>query len=95
MSRRAEILFSCDHARTPKAEQLGLPKARLLFTNVAPKAEHVARAVAADIFLDTPLCNAHTTVRARSHACSLRACCRDAWVGLCRARMCCGAESRS
>lgn len=44
-----------------QAEKLGLPKDRLVFTNVAQKAEHVARSVAADIFLDTPLCNAHTT----------------------------------
>ena len=36
-------------------------EARLLFSDLVPKAEHVVRGAAADLFLDTPLCNAHTT----------------------------------
>lgn len=39
----------------------GVASERLIFSAVAPKAEHVSRAVAADMFLDTPICNAHTT----------------------------------
>lgn len=34
---------------------------RLIFTDVAPKAEHISRGCVADLFLDTPECNAHTT----------------------------------
>ncbi|KAB8349722.1 hypothetical protein FH972_023737 [Carpinus fangiana] len=34
---------------------------RIRFTEVAPKAIHISRAAAADLFLDTPECNAHTT----------------------------------
>ncbi|EME31449.1 Probable UDP-N-acetylglucosamine--peptide N-acetylglucosaminyltransferase SEC [Galdieria sulphuraria] len=34
---------------------------RIIFTDVAPKEEHIARCGLADIFLDTPVCNAHTT----------------------------------
>jgi len=34
---------------------------RILFTDVAPKSEHIARAAVCDLFLDTPECNAHTT----------------------------------
>ncbi len=30
-------------------------------SNVAPKEEHVRRGCLADIFLDTPICNGHTT----------------------------------
>jgi protein O-GlcNAc transferase len=33
----------------------------LIFSNVAPKEEHVRRGQLADICLDTPLCNGHTT----------------------------------
>ncbi|KAL7671437.1 hypothetical protein ACOME3_006335 [Neoechinorhynchus agilis] len=39
----------------------GLNPNRLIFTNVAPKEEHVRRGQLADICLDTPLCNGHTT----------------------------------
>lgn len=35
--------------------------ARIVFTDVAPKAEHIERGCVADLFLDTPECNAHTT----------------------------------
>ncbi|KAK2072538.1 hypothetical protein P8C59_006886 [Phyllachora maydis] len=34
---------------------------RLVFTDVAPKQQHIARARVCDLFLDTPECNAHTT----------------------------------
>ncbi|KAJ3580407.1 hypothetical protein NPX13_g155 [Xylaria arbuscula] len=34
---------------------------RILFTDVAPKQQHISRARVCDIFLDTPECNAHTT----------------------------------
>ena len=34
---------------------------RIVFTDVAPKATHIARARVCDLFLDTPECNAHTT----------------------------------
>jgi predicted O-linked N-acetylglucosamine transferase (SPINDLY family) len=35
--------------------------AKIIFTNVAAKEEHIARACIVDLFLDTPECNAHTT----------------------------------
>ncbi|RDA83418.1 hypothetical protein CP532_4985 [Ophiocordyceps camponoti-leonardi (nom. inval.)] len=34
---------------------------RLMFTDVAPKNQHISRARVCDLFLDTPECNAHTT----------------------------------
>ncbi|KAI4279241.1 MAG: hypothetical protein LQ337_000377 [Flavoplaca oasis] len=34
---------------------------RVIFTDVAPKHQHISRARICDIFLDTPECNAHTT----------------------------------
>lgn len=34
---------------------------RLVFTDVAPKDQHILRARVCDLFLDTPECNAHTT----------------------------------
>ncbi|KAK4147103.1 glycosyltransferase [Dichotomopilus funicola] len=34
---------------------------RIIFTDVAPKLKHIARARICDLFLDTPECNAHTT----------------------------------
>jgi len=46
-----------------RAEALarGVGPDRLHFTNVAPKDEHIKRGHLADLFLDTPCCNAHTT----------------------------------
>nr|AKA09672.1 cytoplasmic O-GlcNAc transferase [Trichoplax adhaerens] len=41
--------------------KMGLPADRVVFTNVAPKEEHVRRGQLADICLDTPMCNGHTT----------------------------------
>ena len=34
---------------------------RIIFSSVAPKEEHVRRGRVADVCLDTPLCNGHTT----------------------------------
>lgn len=34
---------------------------RIIFTDVAPKHQHISRARVCDLFLDTPECNAHTT----------------------------------
>ena len=34
---------------------------RIIFTDVAQKFQHIARAQVCDLFLDTPECNAHTT----------------------------------
>ncbi|KAL1130937.1 hypothetical protein AAG570_012178, partial [Ranatra chinensis] len=43
------------------ATSLGLPPGRIIFSNVAAKEEHVRRGQLADVCLDTPLCNGHTT----------------------------------
>eukprot|EP00918_Siedleckia_nematoides_P069807 GHVU01152207.1.p1 GENE.GHVU01152207.1~~GHVU01152207.1.p1 ORF type:complete len:691 (-),score=79.28 GHVU01152207.1:1370-3442(-) len=43
------------------AASLGLPRGRIIFSSVAPKEEHVRRGQLADVCLDTPLCNGHTT----------------------------------
>ncbi|TDG41358.1 hypothetical protein AWZ03_012225 [Drosophila navojoa] len=40
---------------------LGISSDRIIFSNVAAKEEHVRRGQLADICLDTPLCNGHTT----------------------------------
>jgi len=34
---------------------------QIIFTDVAMKNEHIRRSVLADVILDTPLCNGHTT----------------------------------
>lgn len=39
----------------------GIPAGRIIFSNVAAKEEHVRRGQLADVCLDTPLCNGHTT----------------------------------
>jgi len=39
----------------------GVPESRVIFSPVAPKEEHVRRGQLADVCLDTPLCNGHTT----------------------------------
>ncbi|XP_032219900.1 UDP-N-acetylglucosamine--peptide N-acetylglucosaminyltransferase 110 kDa subunit isoform X2 [Nematostella vectensis] len=46
-----------------KAEvsSMGLSQDRVIFSPVAPKEEHVRRGQLADVCLDTPLCNGHTT----------------------------------
>lgn len=43
------------------ASQFNIDQSRILFTDVADKPIHIARSGLADVFLDTPLCNAHTT----------------------------------
>ncbi|WIA37736.1 hypothetical protein OEZ86_014614 [Tetradesmus obliquus] len=43
------------------AAQLGVDPSRIIFTDVAHKDVHIRRSGLADVFLDTPLCNAHTT----------------------------------
>ncbi|XP_060873449.1 UDP-N-acetylglucosamine--peptide N-acetylglucosaminyltransferase 110 kDa subunit isoform X2 [Metopolophium dirhodum] len=43
------------------AASLGIEPGRILFSNVAAKEEHVRRGQLADVCLDTPLCNGHTT----------------------------------
>lgn len=48
----------------PKSRHLlitGLPEGQIIFSNVAAKEEHVRRGQLADVCLDTPLCNGHTT----------------------------------
>ena len=44
-----------------EARSLGIRDSRIHFTDVAPKEEHLKRGYLADLFLDTPECNAHTT----------------------------------
>ena len=44
-----------------QASQLGVKPEQLVFSPVASKEEHISRGRYADLFLDTPLCNAHTT----------------------------------
>eukprot|EP00262_Sarcandra_glabra_P001228 TRINITY_DN11256_c0_g1_i2.p1 TRINITY_DN11256_c0_g1~~TRINITY_DN11256_c0_g1_i2.p1 ORF type:complete len:609 (+),score=94.27 TRINITY_DN11256_c0_g1_i2:407-2233(+) len=39
----------------------GVQPDQIIFTDVAVKNEHIRRSALADLFLDTPLCNAHTT----------------------------------
>lgn len=43
------------------AINMGLSAGRIIFSPVAPKEEHVRRGQLADICLDTPICNGHTT----------------------------------
>ena len=43
------------------AAAAGLAPERLVFTDVAAKEAHLARCALADLALDTPVCNAHTT----------------------------------
>ena len=47
-----------DTARTWVGEEVA---SRLIFTDVAPKQQHISRASVCDLFVDTPECNAHTT----------------------------------
>lgn len=44
-----------------QTSQLGVGPGRIIFSNVAAKEEHVRRGQLADVCLDTPLCNGHTT----------------------------------
>ncbi|CAJ2507990.1 Uu.00g091760.m01.CDS01 [Anthostomella pinea] len=47
--------------RTAKAWAGEEVASRIVFTDVAPKQQHISRARVCDLFLDTPECNAHTT----------------------------------
>ncbi|KAL9162279.1 hypothetical protein ABFS82_07G079400 [Erythranthe guttata] len=44
-----------------RAAAQGVQPDRIIFTDVAMKQEHIRRSALANLFLDTPLCNAHTT----------------------------------
>ena len=44
-----------------EAAKRGLDPNRIIFTDVANKPVHIRRSGLGDVFLDTPLCNAHTT----------------------------------
>lgn len=44
-----------------EAAQRGIDNRRIIFTDVADKEHHIKRCRLADLFLDTPTCNAHTT----------------------------------
>ena len=44
-----------------EARKRGVSDDRIHFTAVSAKDEHIKRGVLADLFLDTPQCNAHTT----------------------------------
>ena len=47
-----------------EAANRGLDPNRIVFTDVANKPVHIRRSGLGDVFLDTPLCNAHTTGKA-------------------------------
>jgi protein O-GlcNAc transferase len=44
-----------------EARARGVREDQIVFTDVCPRDEHIKRGILADLFLDTPLCNAHTT----------------------------------
>ena len=44
-----------------EAANRGIDPTRIIFTDVANKPVHIRRSGLGDVFLDTPLCNAHTT----------------------------------
>lgn len=44
-----------------EAAKRGVAQERIIFTDVAQKDVHIKRSGLADVFLDTPMCNAHTT----------------------------------
>ncbi|KAI4378055.1 hypothetical protein MLD38_015595 [Melastoma candidum] len=43
------------------AAQKGVQPDQIIFSDIAMKNEHIRRSALADLFLDTPMCNAHTT----------------------------------
>ena len=51
----------CSDNLRAQAEKRGVPGDRLVFAGRLPLAEHLARHRLADLFLDSPFCNAHTT----------------------------------
>lgn len=54
-----------------EAAKQGVAPERIIFTDVANKPEHIRRSALADVFLDTPLCNAHTTGTCGCVVCSV------------------------
>lgn len=44
-----------------EARALGILDDQIIFSDVTSRDEHIQRGYLADLFLDTPLCNAHTT----------------------------------
>ena len=54
-------LCACVSMRVRVCPAEGIADERIIFTNVAAKEEHIRRGYLADLFLDTPVCNAHTT----------------------------------
>ena len=44
-----------------EARKRGVKEEQIFFSDVAPKDEHIRRGRLAELFLDTPQCNAHTT----------------------------------
>ncbi len=44
-----------------EAYKRGIREDQIVFSDVAAKDEHIKRGYLADLFLDTPVCNAHTT----------------------------------
>ena len=68
-----------------EAAARGVDPVRIIFTDVAAKPVHIRRSGLADVFLDTPLCNAHTTGGARSCATAKHAVQRLPGVLLCSA----------
>ena len=56
----ADIPESCEHLRN-EACRAGIETGRLIFASRVSREQHLARFRLADVFLDTFLCNAHTT----------------------------------
>lgn len=54
-------LGECNLRNTARAWAGENVASRIIFTDVAPKQQHISRARVCDLFLDTPECNAHTT----------------------------------
>lgn len=54
-------LGECNLRNTARAWAGEKVASRIIFTDVAPKQQHISRARVCDLFLDTPECNAHTT----------------------------------
>ena len=52
--------FAVEHINSALAAE-GLPQERIVWMDVAEKAPYIARGSLADLFLDTPMCNGHTT----------------------------------
>eukprot|EP00884_Botryococcus_braunii_P009865 jgi/Botrbrau1/18880/Bobra.177_2s0039.1 len=44
-----------------EAQMRGIASHRIIFTDIAQKPIHIRRSGLADVFIDTPMCNAHTT----------------------------------